>query len=193
MTSTRIQPKDIVLTFEWTDAIEALYVAWHREVAGSEHAHRLAGDRLRRRHLTTGAVLLLATLLIAGVAFGSLTDAGSRAVAVAGLGSDAVLVALGSLGVLAALLAAVLLFGRAAIRGEQHRIAATRYASLRREMAAALAMPRDARALPDDALNDARRRIGRYGKESPAIPRRLRRRLEQDQRPSSSQAWNTAR
>ena len=170
--------KDIALTFVWDDTIESLYASWHRRVAAAEHGHRVMAGRLRRRHLIIGiTVVVLATLLGTG-AFASLRETDSRSITTPGVDPTVALILIGSISVLVAFLSAMQTFVRYSTRAEGHRIAALRYETLRREMATTLAIPREARDLPDRALHRVRQRMDRYAKESPTIGERLWGKLE---------------
>jgi hypothetical protein len=64
------------------------------------------------------------------------------------------------------------------MRAEGHRVAAIRYETLRRDMAAVLAIPRASRTEPIRQLDGVRNRMDRYAKESPTIGEREWNRLE---------------
>jgi hypothetical protein len=176
ITSTR-RTNDIVTTFAWDDAIETLYDSWHRRAAAAEHGHRLMAERLRRRHVLIGVATALLAALVATGAFLSLRET-EGSIATAGFDPDVVLLAVGSIGALAAILAILQVALRHSTRAEGHRIAALRYETLRREMATTLSIPREVRDQPDLSLTGARLRLDRYANESPAIGQRLWSRLE---------------
>ncbi len=170
-TPTR-RARDAAPTFVWDDQIEHLYESWHRRVAAAEHGHRLMADRLRRRHLLIGIPVVVLTTLVGTSAFASMQNTRSDSITTGGIDSDAILLAVGLISVLAAVLSSLQTFLRYATRGEGHRIAALRYESLRREMAETLALPREVRGAPDRDLDNVRGKMDRYSKESPAIGER---------------------
>jgi hypothetical protein len=178
MTTTPAGSQDIMLQFAWNEAIEDLYASWHRQVTAAEHLHQVAADRLRLRHLVVGSAIVVASTMTAagaivarGVEPGVLADVG--------IDRDLLWVAVAAVASLAAFLAVVQMFARYATRAEGHRIAALRYGSLGREMAATLTMPREVRREPDHVLVDTRERMSRYDDASPAIGGAARRRRHQ--------------
>ena len=156
----------------WDDSVEDLYESWHRRVAAAEHGHRLMADRLRRRHLLIGIPVVILTTLVGTSAFASISKAPGNSIQSLEIDPDIVLLAVGTISVLAAVLSSLQTFLRYATRAEGHRIAALRYETLRRDMATTLALPREARGQPDRDLGSARQRMDRYAKESPTIGER---------------------
>jgi hypothetical protein len=152
--------------------VEELYASWHRRVAAAEHGHRLMADRLRRRYLLLGIPVVVLTTLVGTSAFASISKAQGNSIQGLEIDPDIVLLAVGTISVLAAVLSSLQTFLRYATRAEGHRIAALRYETLRRDMATTLALPREARGQPDRDLGSARQRMDRYAKESPTIGER---------------------
>jgi hypothetical protein len=168
----------IDVTFAWDRRIEELYASWRKRADDAERAHSEIADRFGARHVTLGVLVVLTAALTAAAAFAALSDAGSTFLTDNDIALETVLLAAGIGALAVAVLAFALMLGRYATRAERHRNAALRYESLEREMTAALALPRDARPRPDATLTAARDRIDRYAKQSPAIGRRLRRKLQ---------------
>jgi len=171
-TPTRRTTRDTAPTFSWDDSVEELYASWHLRVAAAEHGHRLMADRLRRRYLLLGISVVVLTTLVGTSAFASISKAQGNSIQGFEIDPDIVLLAVGTISVLAAVLSSLQTFLRYATRAEGHRIAALRYETLRRDMATTLALPREARGQPDRALDSARQRMDRYAKESPTIGER---------------------
>jgi hypothetical protein len=115
--------------------VEELYASWHRRVAAAEHGHRLMADRLRRRYLLLGIPVVVLTTLIGTSAFASISKAQGNSIQGLEIDPDIVLLAVGTISVLAAVLSSLQTFLRHATRAEGHRIAALRYETLRRDMA----------------------------------------------------------
>jgi hypothetical protein len=178
-TPTR-RTRDPVAKIAWDDSVEDLYASWHRRVAAAEHGHRLMADRLRRRYLLLGIPVVIFTTLVGTSAFASISKAQGNSIQGLGVDPDIVLLAVGTISVLAAILSSLQTFLRYATRAEGHRIAALRYETLRRDMATTLALPREARGLVDRDLDSARQRMDRYAKESPTIGERQWVRLSAD-------------
>jgi hypothetical protein len=165
-------PKAPAPKIEWDDSIEVLYDSWYRRVAAAEHGHRVMADRMRRRHLLLGIPVVILTTLIGTSAFAAISKAQGDTIKDVGFDPDKVLFLVGTISVLAAVLSSLQTFLRYATRAEGHRIAALRYETLRRDMAATLALPREARGAPDRSLDSVRGRMDRYAKESPTIGER---------------------
>jgi hypothetical protein len=160
--------------------VEDLYASWHRRVAAAEHGHRLMADRLRRRYLLLGIPVVIFTTLVGTSAFASISKAQGNSIQGLDVDPNIVLLAVGTISVLAAILSSLQTFLRYATRAEGHRIAALRYETLRRDMATTLALPREARGPVDRDLDSARQRMDRYAKESPTIGERQWVRLSAD-------------
>ncbi len=147
----------------WDDGVEDLLRAWHRRVAAAERGHRIMSDRMRRRQLGLGIPVVVLTTAVGTSVFASFGEADA----------GPLLVVAGSVSLLAAVLSSLQTFLRYSTRWEGHRIAAIRYETLRRDIAEALAIPRQARGDPVKQLDSVRQRMDRYAKESPAVGERL--------------------
>ncbi len=152
----------------WDDEIERLYSSWLRRVAAAESGHHLLADQLRRRSVQIGIPVVVLTTIVGTSVFATLSRGTWTWVRVV----------TGVVSLVAAALSSLQTFLRFGIRSEGHRIAAVRYESLRRDMAAVLALPRSARTDPVRELNGVRLRMDRYAKESPTIGEREWSRLE---------------
>jgi hypothetical protein len=153
----------------WEPSIEQLYTGWHRRVVAVEEGHHRMADRLNRRSIGLGLPVVVLSTLVGTTAFASLQKTEHI---------DAwIKVAVGSVGVAAAILASAQTFLGYAKRSERHRIASIRYESLRRDMAQAIALPPSARPDAHQELDRVRTRMEKYAKESPAVPERLWRQL----------------
>jgi len=149
----------------WEPSIEELYTGWHRRVVAVEEGHHRMADRLNRRSIGLGLPVVVLSTLVGTTAFASLQKAEHI---------DAwIKIAVGSVGVIAAILASAQTFLGYAKRSERHRIASIRYESLRRDMAQQMALPPGVRSDANQELNSVRARMEKYGKESPAVPERL--------------------
>jgi len=149
--------------------IEQLYAGWHRRVAAVEEGHHRMADALNLRSIMLGLPVVVLSTLVGTTAFASLQKGDHI--------ETWIKVAVGSVGVLAAILASAQTFLGYAKRSERHRIASVRYESLRRDMAQQLALPPVARPDAQKELNDVRTRMEKYAKESPPVPQRLWHRL----------------
>jgi hypothetical protein len=147
----------------WDDELEGLLQSWHRRVAAAEAGHRVMADRMRRRYLMLGVPVVVLTTVVGTSVFASIQDSTVP---------TWVRVLVGSVSILAAVISSLQTFLRYGMRAEGHRVAAIRYETLRRDMAAVLAIPRASRTEPLRQLNSVRERMDRYAKESPTIGER---------------------
>jgi hypothetical protein len=153
----------------WDDQLEELLQSWHRRVAAAEAGHRVMADRMRRRYLMLGVPVVILTTIVGTSVFASIQDAKV---------ATWIRVVVGSVSLLAAVISSLQTFLRYGMRAEGHRVAAIRYETLRRDMAAVLAIPRASRTEPLRQLDGVRNRMDRYAKESPTIGEREWNRLE---------------
>jgi hypothetical protein len=153
----------------WDDEVEELVRTWHRRVAAAEAGHRVMADRMRRRYLLLGVPVVILTTVVGTSVFASIQDEKVP---------TWVRIVVGSVSILAAVISSLQTFLRYGMRAEGHRVAAIRYETLRRDMAAVLAIPRASRTDPLRQLDSVRSRMDRYAKESPTIGEREWGRLE---------------
>jgi conflict system pore-forming effector with SLATT domain len=162
-------PKPAPPKATWDDQLEELLRSWHRRVAAAEAGHRVMADRMRRRYLMLGVPVVILTTIVGTSVFASIQDAKV---------ATWIRVVVGSVSLLAAVISSLQTFLRYGMRAEGHRVAAIRYETLRRDMAAVLAIPRASRTEPIRQLDGVRNRMDRYAKESPTIGEREWNRLE---------------
>lgn len=148
----------------WDDHMERLYARWHRRVAAAEEGHHRLSDRYSHRYIWLGLPVVILSTVVGTSAFASLAE---QKLPVWGK------LAVGGVGILAAVLASAQTFFGFAQRAERHRVAAIRYGTLRRGMARRLALPNHARGDADEELKTAGVRMDKYGKESPQISERM--------------------
>jgi hypothetical protein len=178
MPSAREKPDIIVTAFAWDDSLEGLYASWRRRVDVAEQVHDELATRFARRHAVLGTVAIGAIVLAGLVLLAPVVAPDAYARVTDRIDPDVVSVVGGALAAAAAVLLVLQAAARFAVRAEDHRIAALRYASLGRTMAITAATPREAREAPDDALIEVRSRVDRYSRESPTIGVRRRRKLK---------------
>jgi hypothetical protein len=123
----------------WDDEDEELIRTWHRRVAAAEAGHRVRADRMRRRYLMLGVPVLVLMTVVGTSVFASTQD---EKVPIW------VRVEVGPVSILAAVISSLQTFLRYGMRAEGHRVAAIRYETPRRDMAAVLAIPRASRTDP---------------------------------------------
>src|SRR5262249_51464672 len=108
----------------WAEA-HRLLDEWHLRITTAQFGHQLQAERTRGWNLVLGIPVVAATTVVGTSAFAAINDTGSSA---------AWKIAAGILSIFAAVLAAVQTFLGFGDRSERHRIAATRYAAIRRSI-----------------------------------------------------------
>jgi hypothetical protein len=103
---------------------------WHFRVTRAQFGHQLSADKTRWRHLALGIPVVISTTVVGTAAFAAINNDTT---------SNSWKVAAGIVSILAAILAAVQTFLGYGERSDQHRNAATRYASTRRSIEYTLA------------------------------------------------------
>ena len=147
--TTKSPPETIL----WADA-HRLLDEWHLRITTAQFGHQLQAERTRGWNLLLGIPVVVATTIVGTSAFAAINNSGTNA---------GWKVAAGVLSIFAAVLAAVQTFLGFGDRSERHRIAATRYASIRRSIELALAR-RDAQAIDRIRID-----MDRIGGPSPQI------------------------
>jgi hypothetical protein len=140
-------------TIAWADA-HRLLDEWHLRITTAQFGHQLQAERTRGWNLVLGIPVVAATTIVGTSAFAAINNSGTNA---------GWKVAAGILSILAAVLAAMQTFLGFGDRSERHRIAATRYAAIRRSIELALAR-RDTQAIDRIRID-----MDRIGGPSPQI------------------------
>lgn len=135
---------------------------WSRRAAASSQAHYTIASRLARYNVVLGVPVVVLTTFVGTSVFatiGSTVDTRLR-------------ILVGTISVLAAVIASLQTFLRFAERAEKHRVAAEHWAAVRREIAEMLALHPNylaARGDPKEYLDDLRRRMDRIAAQSPEM------------------------
>jgi hypothetical protein len=143
-------------TVAWDDA-QRLLDEWHLRITTAQFGHQLQAERTRGWNLALGIPVVIATTVVGTSAFAAINNTGSN---------TEWKVAAGILSIFAAVLAALQTFLGFGDRAERHRIAATRYASIRRSIELAL-VRHDAKAIDRIRID-----MDRIGGPSPQIGRK---------------------
>jgi hypothetical protein len=147
----------------WDDASEAVLDEWRKRAWAAQTAHYERATRLRRQHIWLGMPVVIFSTVVGTSLFATLSD---EALALP------LRIVVGSISVLAAVLASVQTFFGFAQRGEKHVLAADWYAAIRRRIEQILALPRDAREDARKTLDDIRKELNRVGSQFPPIGQR---------------------
>ena len=146
----------------WTITETDLAREWGRRAAAAQHAHYYLATNLRRRNLALGIPVVILSAIVGTALFASL--AASSESFPLGLR-----LAVGSISLLAAVLAAIQTFLRFAERSERHAQAADWYSAIRREIDELLALPADKRGESKRTLDGLRKEFNKAGQTYPEI------------------------
>ena len=126
MTDQLAEPSDTeLLSTQWTPDVIQLLKDWRARAGTSSEAHYVLATSLVRSNIRFGVPVVALTTLVGTTVFATLqkpdVNLGLR-------------IAVGMISVLAAVLASLQTFLRFGERAEKHRVAAERWASIRREI-----------------------------------------------------------
>jgi hypothetical protein len=148
----------------WSDELQTLLEDWHRRVTTAQFGHQLQADRYRALSLVLGIPVVVLTTVVGTSAFAAVTHGASKTARLV----------VGVVSILAAVLASIQTFLGYGQAAERHRIAATRYASLRRSIEEALGRH-------DPAFLDRwRTEMDKVGAASPQVGRRVWKNAQKD-------------
>lgn len=152
----------LTLPTGWTVAETDLAREWGKRAAAAQHAHYYLATNLRRRNLALGIPVVILSAIVGTALFASLAAS-----------SDSfplgLRLAVGSVSLLAAVLAAIQTFLRFAERSERHAQAADWYSAIRREIDELLALPVDKRGESKRTLDSLRKEFNKAGQTYPEI------------------------
>jgi hypothetical protein len=137
----------------WDGRTKQLLDDWHERATTAQFGHQRQAERTRTKGIALGLPVVIMTTLVGTSAFATLGDATSNAAKVV----------VGSFSIIAAVLASMQTFLGYSQVAERHRIAASRYANLRRAVEIALAR-HDA-----SAVDGIRSEMDKVGGASPQI------------------------
>ena len=151
----------------WTDEETQLAQDWGRRAVAAQHAHYYLAAGLKKRNLALGIPVVIFTTVVGTSLFASMASTASESASKSFPGWARALI--GSISILAAVLAAIQTFLRFAERAERHAQAADWYASIRREIEELLALPPNRRGDPRKVLDGLRKELNKAGQIYPEI------------------------
>jgi hypothetical protein len=141
----------------WTPKIEQLLQDWRNRVYAAQAAYYQEAERLRRRQLQLGIPVVIVSSLVGTAVF-------------ADLDKDAMYKWwVGSISILAAVLASLQTFLKFGENATLHGVAADWFAAIRREIEETLALPVELRGNPKTCLDAIRQEINKAGQKSPEL------------------------
>jgi hypothetical protein len=157
----------------WTPRVENLLQDWHRRVYAAQTAYYEEAERLRRRNYQLGIPVVIISSLVGTAVF---TDVEKKWL-------------VGSVSILAAILASLQTFLKFGESATLHGAAANWFSAIRRDIEQTLALPPNMRGRPKTCLDNVRQEINKAGQKSPELSeelwKRIARRFGVEEPPSS--------
>jgi hypothetical protein len=154
----------------WTDEETQLAHDWGQRAVAAQHAHYYLAAGLKKRNLALGIPVVIFTTVVGTSLFASMASTSSDPSTGSAIGLPGwARFAIGTISILAAVLAAIQTFLRFAERAERHAQAADWYASIRREIEELLALPAHKRGDPKKVLDGLRKELNKAGQIYPEI------------------------
>jgi hypothetical protein len=141
----------------WTPEVERLLEEWRNRVYAAQAAHYTSADRFRLLNYFLGVPAAIFSSVVGTALFAGLEKDSPRTLAVA------------SVSILAAILAALQTFLRFAERASQHAIAGDWYAAIRRDIEQLIHLLPADRGSPKACLDEIRKEMNRAGQNSPEL------------------------
>jgi conflict system pore-forming effector with SLATT domain len=141
----------------WTPKIEQLLQDWRNRVYAAQAAYYQEAERLRRRQYQLGIPTVIVSSLVGTAVFADLDKVTTLRWVV------------GSVSILAAVLASLQTFLKFGENATLHGVAADWFAAIRREIEELLVLPVDLRGNPKSCLDAIRQEINKAGQKSPEL------------------------
>lgn len=151
-------------SFGWDSHLEGLLSDWRTRAWAAQIAHYRVASRLRGYNVWLGLPVVIFTTAVGTSLFATLNqpdlDLWLR-------------VTVGSISVVAAILAGIQTFLSFAKRADQHAVAADWYASIRRKIEQQVNTPRKGRSDPKKFLDEVRKDMNTVGSQFPEVGERM--------------------
>jgi hypothetical protein len=146
---------------DWTPKVEKLLQDWHRRVYAAQTAYYEEAERFRRRNYQLGIPVVIVSSLVGTAVF---ADVGSRWL-------------VGSVSILAAVMASLQTFLKFGENATLHGAAADWFSAIRRDIEEVLALPPHMRGKPKSCLDEIRHELNKAGQKSPELGEHLWRKI----------------
>ncbi len=161
----RIELAERLETSPWTPAVLRLLQDWATRAAASASTHNRIAGKLARYNVLLGVPVVMCSTFVGTSLFATIQHQGSVQFKIG----------VGMISVAAAVLASLQTFLRFAERAEKHRVAASRWEALRREIAEMISLHPtypESKGDPKKYLDSLRERMDKLSDESPAMGER---------------------
>ncbi len=145
---------------DWSDEVAQLLENWHKRVYAAQSGHYASADLFRLLNYIVGVPAVVFASIVGTAIFADFANDRPRALAV------------GTVSILAAVLAALQTFLRFSERAAQHATAADWYSAIRRDIEETLHLPPEARGRAKDCLDRFRKEMNRVTQDAPELSAR---------------------
>ena len=142
---------------DWTADTVQLLDDWHKRCYAAQSAHYASADRCRLLNYIIGVPAVVFASIVGTAIFADLTKGTTSRLAVA------------SVSILAAVLAALQTFLRFSERAAAHAIAGDWYSAIRRDIEEILHLPVASRGKAKDCLDEVRKEMNRVAQDAPEL------------------------
>jgi hypothetical protein len=142
---------------DWTPKVEKLLEEWHKRVYAAQTAYYEEAERFRRRNYQLGIPVVIVSSLVGTAVF---ADVGSKWL-------------VGSVSLIAAVMASLQTFLKFGENATLHGSAADWFSAIRRDIEQLLALPPNLRGKPKGALDNIRQEMNRAGQKAPELSEHL--------------------
>jgi len=147
----------------WSKAVMQRLFDWECRCAASEEVHFDVAEQLSRRNLFLGIPVVVLSAIVGTSIFASVSSDGVPV---------GIRIAAGTVSLIAGALASIQTFLRFGARAEQHRVAAERWAAVKREIEKVRALPAEQVGDANELLDDIKTRMDQAADKAPAMPKR---------------------
>ncbi len=141
----------------WTGQVEDLLADWRNRVYAAQSAHYASADRFRLLNYVVGVPAVIFSSVVGTALFAGIEKDTPRTWVV------------GSVSILAAILAALQTFLRFAERASLHATAGDWYSAIRRDIEEIIHLPPELRGTPKECLDEVRKEMNRAAQDSPEL------------------------
>jgi hypothetical protein len=146
---------------DWDAQVAHLLEDWHKRAYAAQAAHYASADLFRLLNYCVGVPAVVFASIVGTAIFADLANDRPRALVV------------GTVSILAAVLAALQTFLRFSERAAQHATAADWYSAIRRGIEQTLHLPIESRGRAKECLDEIRKEMNRVTQDSPELSIRL--------------------
>ena len=147
----------------WSKAVMQRLCDWECRCAAAAEVHFGVAEDLSRRNMFLGIPVVVLSAIVGTSLFASVSGDGAAV---------GIRIAAGTVSLIAGVLASIQTFLRFGARAEQHRVAAERWAAVRREIEKVRALTAEEVGDAKQVLDDIKARMDEAADKSPAMPKR---------------------